>query len=108
MHDHDQVHSPRHNEHGHSHSHGDDHHSHDHGHDHDHSHRNGRVLGWAALITLAFMTVEVAGGLIANSLALLADAGHMLTDAAALGLAWAAIYFARRAPDAKCSFGYHR
>ena len=106
-HDHDHAHSHRHDEHGHSHGHGDDH-SHAHGHDHDHSHRNGRLLGWAALITLAFMAVEVAGGLLANSLALLADAGHMLTDSAALALAWAAIYFARRAPDAKRSFGYHR
>ncbi len=54
------------------------------------------------------MLVEVAGGLLANSLALLADAGHMFTDAAALALAWSAVYFARRVPDAKRSFGYQR
>jgi len=104
----------------HSHGRGSHHRQHDHNHDHDHDHDHvhshahdqrghaGALLGWAALITLAFMAVEVAGGLLANSLALLADAGHMLTDAAALTLAWAAIYFARRAPDAKRSFGYHR
>jgi cobalt-zinc-cadmium efflux system protein len=105
MTDHEHSHPHPHN---HSHDH-DDHSHHEHGHDHEHDHRrNGKLLGWAALITLAFMAVEVAGGLIANSLALLADAGHMLTDAAALALAWAAVHFARRAPDAKRSFGYHR
>jgi cobalt-zinc-cadmium efflux system protein len=87
--------------------------SHDHGHfDHDHSHtrvdENGRLLGIATFITAGFMVIEVIGGWMANSLALLADAGHMFTDAAALGLAWGAIYFSRRAPDAKRSFGYQR
>ncbi len=46
-----------------------------------------RRLAWALLITVVFMFAEVVGGLLANSLALLADAGHMLTDAGALGLA---------------------
>ncbi|MBC7982343.1 MAG: cation diffusion facilitator family transporter [Candidatus Obscuribacterales bacterium] len=90
----------------------DDHHKHDHDHGDDHhSHapsRNARLLAWATILTLVFMIVEVVGGLLANSLALLADAGHMLTDAAALGLAWGAVQFARRAPDAKRSFGYQR
>ena len=49
---------------------------------------NARRLGWALAITASFMVVEVAGGLVSGSLALLADAGHMLTDTAALGLAW--------------------
>jgi cobalt-zinc-cadmium efflux system protein len=60
------------------------------------------------LLTVGFMGVEVAGGLLAGSLALLADAGHMLTDAAALGFAWLAFRLARRPADAKRSYGYHR
>jgi cobalt-zinc-cadmium efflux system protein len=54
------------------------------------------------------MGVEVAGGLISGSLALLADAAHMLTDAAALALAWVAFRIARRPADPKRSYGYHR
>ena len=54
------------------------------------------------------MLVELCGGFLAGSLALLADAGHMLTDAAALGLAWAASRLANRPPDARRSFGYQR
>jgi len=49
---------------------------------------DARRLGWALAITATFMVLEVAGGLISGSLALLADAGHMLTDTAALALAW--------------------
>jgi cobalt-zinc-cadmium efflux system protein len=62
----------------------------------------------AMLLTGGFMVVEVAGGLIAGSLALLADAGHMLTDTAALGFAWLAFRLARRPADAQRSYGYHR
>jgi cobalt-zinc-cadmium efflux system protein len=94
-------------------------HRHDHHHDaqradhdaHDHAHHgagSSKLLLWALVFTLVFMAVESVSGWIAHSLALLADAGHMLTDAAALGLALAAVYFARRAPDSKRSFGYHR
>lgn len=57
-------------------------------------------LGWALGITGTFMVLEVAGGLISGSLALLADAGHMLTDTAALALAWFAAHVARR-PSAR-------
>jgi cobalt-zinc-cadmium efflux system protein len=60
------------------------------------------------LLTAGFMAVEVAGGLISGSLALLADAAHMLTDAAALALAWVAFRIARRPADPKRSYGYHR
>ena len=56
----------------------------------------------------AFLVVEVIGGLLTNSLALLADAGHMFTDAAGIGLALLAIWFARRAATAEKSFGYYR
>lgn len=60
------------------------------------------------LLTGGFMAVEVAGGVLAGSLALLADAGHMLTDAAALCFAWTAFRLARRPADARRSYGYHR
>ena len=62
----------------------------------------------AMLLTGGFMAVEVVGGLLSGSLALLADAGHMLTDAAALGFAWFAFRLARRPADAQRSYGYHR
>jgi cobalt-zinc-cadmium efflux system protein len=79
------------------------------GHTHDHGHSaDERALRRAMLLTAAFMFVEVAGGFYADSLALLADAGHMLTDAAALGLAWAAVRLSTRAPDSRRTFGYQR
>jgi cobalt-zinc-cadmium efflux system protein len=84
------------------------HHDHHHDHAHDHGSASGRVLGFALALTTVFMLVEFAGGLLANSLALLADAGHMLTDAAALALAWAAIRIAARPADTRRSFGYQR
>lgn len=67
-----------------------------------------RRLGWALAITAGFMLVEVVGGLLSGSLALLADAGHMLTDTAALALAFLAAHFTRRPTDARRSDGYHR
>lgn len=65
-------------------------------------------LGWALAVTATFMAVEVAGGLLSGSLALLADAGHMLTDSAALALAWIASRLARRPSNPRRSYGYHR
>ncbi|MDX1607527.1 MAG: cation transporter, partial [Candidatus Competibacterales bacterium] len=53
---------------------------------HTHSHGNERRTLWAAILTGSFMLAEVVGGVIAGSLALLADAGHMLTDATSLAL----------------------
>lgn len=67
-----------------------------------------RLLFIAMIMTATFMVVEVIGGLISGSLALLADATHMLTDAAALGLAWGATRVAKRPADAKRSYGYER
>ena len=69
---------------------------------------SGALLGVALALTGAFMLVEFAGGLLAKSLALLADAGHMLTDTAALALAWAATRIATRPADRRRSFGYQR
>ena len=66
------------------------------------------MLTVVLVMTAAFMVVEFAGGLFTNSLALLADAGHMLTDVAALSLSLLAAWFAMRPPNARKSFGYHR
>ncbi|UXU66902.1 cation diffusion facilitator family transporter [Staphylococcus agnetis] len=64
---------------------------------------------WASLIiTLFFTIVEFAGGILSNSLALLSDSFHMLSDVIALGLSMVAIYFASRKPTAKYTFGYLR
>ncbi len=84
-------------------------HSHHH-HSHSHSEENGnqkRLLA-AFSVTALFMLAEVAGGLLSGSLALLADAGHMLTDAAALLVALLAIQFARRKPNSRHTFGLLR
>ena len=96
--------------HGHDHDHPDhDELDHDHhAHDHDHGHGAGRLLGAALALTTLFMVIEFAGGWYARSLALIADAGHMLTDAAALALAWAATRIALRPADLRRSFGYQR
>ena len=70
--------------------------------------KDSKPLGIALILTAAFMFVEVAGGVISGSLALLADAGHMLTDTMALGLAFTAINFSLRPADSRLSYGYHR
>ncbi|VXB20996.1 Zinc transporter ZitB [Luteimonas sp. 9C] len=89
-------------------------HDHDHTHDHGHSHApsvsaaNERVVLTGFALTAGFMLVEVVGGVLSGSLALIADAGHMLTDAAALLLAWVGFRIGRRASDARRTFGYMR
>jgi cobalt-zinc-cadmium efflux system protein len=89
--------------------HGSHDHSHAHGHGIDTVHANNeRRVGFAALITGGFMLVEVAGGIVAGSLALLADAGHMLTDFASLALAWFAFRLSRRPADWKRTYGFDR
>ncbi len=60
------------------------------------------------LLTGVFMVVEAVGGVLSGSLALLSDAGHMLTDFAALSLAWFAFRAGRRRADIRRSYGYHR
>jgi cobalt-zinc-cadmium efflux system protein len=67
-----------------------------------------RLLGLSLAILLAFMGAEVAVGILASSLALLADAAHMLTDAAALGLALAAALIVRRPAGGRWTFGFGR
>jgi cobalt-zinc-cadmium efflux system protein len=84
--------------------------SHNHGHTHspkvDESNRNR--VGLAALLTGVFMVVEAVGGYVSGSLALLADAGHMLTDFAALAMAWAAFTIAKRPANWRHTFGFDR
>jgi cobalt-zinc-cadmium efflux system protein len=81
---------------------------------HTHSHGTKRSaqsltrLKLALVLTFLYMLAEAAGGWLANSLALVADAGHMLTDVAALALTLAAIWFARRPATATKTFGYYR
>jgi cobalt-zinc-cadmium efflux system protein len=69
---------------------------------------NEKRMALAALLTGSFMFAEVAGGIAAGSLALLADAGHMLTDFASLALAWFAFRLARRPADWKRTYGFDR
>lgn len=70
--------------------------------------RDVRALRWALGLTTAYLVVEVAGGWLSNSLALLSDAGHMFTDVAALGLSLFAMRLAQLPPTASKTFGYHR
>jgi cobalt-zinc-cadmium efflux system protein len=80
-----------------------------HGHaGHSHGSTNERRVFWAGVLTCGFMIVEAGGGIFAGSLALLADAGHMLTDSASLALAWLAFRIARRPADWKRTYGFDR
>ncbi len=89
-------------------------HNHNHGHGHDHAHHDHAAGASQTRVFLTFwliavfMAVEAAGGWWAGSLTLVADAGHMLTDSAALGLAWFAARAMRRPSDAERSYGHDR
>ena len=78
------------------------------GHDHDHGASSGKTLAFALIFTTAFAGVEVAGGLWADSLALLSDAGHMLTDSLSLGVGAFAAWLATRPASRAHSFGLQR
>ena len=79
-------------------------------HDHHHHHQgqDESVLARAFFLIAGFMLVELVVGIWANALVLIADAGHMFLDAAALGLAWWAARISRRDSDHTLSYGYHR
>jgi cobalt-zinc-cadmium efflux system protein len=85
-------------------------HKHDHGHNHSHAGigagpwRLKVVLG----LTIVYMLAEAIGGFLSNSLALLSDAGHMLTDVAAISLAMLALWFASRPVTHQKTYGYYR
>ncbi|MCA1814811.1 MAG: cation diffusion facilitator family transporter, partial [Acidobacteria bacterium] len=91
-------------------------HQHDHSRAHTHAHRHAdtrsarsqRKLLWVLALTALYMLAEAAGGWLSGSLALLADAGHMLTDVAALALALAAVWFGSRPATPSKTFGYYR
>lgn len=97
----------------HAHSHSHDHgHGHAHGH-HDHGHgaadaKSTRALAISLVLTLLILVVEGVGGWLSNSLALLADAGHVLTDAGALGLSLFVAWLARQPGSAAKTYGYLR
>jgi cobalt-zinc-cadmium efflux system protein len=94
--------------------------AHHHGHSHSHRHGPGasdrhardaraqRALSTTLALVVCYMVVELVGGIYSNSLALLADAGHMLSDAGALGLAIFASWFSRRPASARHTYGYYR
>lgn len=82
--------------------------AHSHSHSHPPADENGRRLLLAFGVTTLFMIIEVVGGLVSGSLALLADAGHMLTDSAALLFALLAVGFARKPPSGRHTFGWLR
>lgn len=91
--------------HGHSHDHGS------HGHHHHHHHGDGsnaRRLAVVLVLTAIYMVAELVGGWLSHSLALLADAGHMLSDVGALALSLFAAWISRRPPTPKRSYGHYR
>ncbi len=112
---HDHAHHPA--GHGHDHGHhGHAHHSHAHRHAHDHAHGHAhhapknfdRAFGIGIALNLVFVAVEAFYGWKIDSLALLADAGHNLSDVAGLVLAWGAAWAGRLRPDARHSYGWKR
>nr|WP_295971568.1 cation diffusion facilitator family transporter [uncultured Bacillus sp.] len=88
---------------GHHHGHQHAHHGHSHGHT-----GNKKALFSAFLLISLFMIVEVIGGVVTNSLALLSDAGHMLSDAVALGLSFFALQLGEKKASQSKTFGYRR
>lgn len=103
------------------HSHDSGSHGHSHGHDHDHDHDHGHAASrrkersldrkrlWVALgLTAVIAAAEAVGGYVTNSLALMSDAGHMLTDISALALSLLALWFAEKPPTQKKTYGYYR
>ena len=92
---------------GHSHAQGHGH-SHAHGHSHGAAGGSTRRLAITLALVATYMVAELVGGLLANSLALLADAGHMFSDVAALALSLFAIWFARRPATARHTYGFYR
>ena len=96
---------------GHHHSHHDDQHHHDHGHDESGGNsrkHHSRRLRFTFAILAIYMVAEWMGGVLSNSLALMADAGHMLSDVASIGLALFAFWLAERPANPRRTYGYYR
>ncbi|MCZ6805845.1 MAG: cation diffusion facilitator family transporter, partial [Deltaproteobacteria bacterium] len=83
-------------------------HSHSHGGPTEHTAGNRKRLKTALILTAIYMVAEVVGGYLSNSLALLADAGHMFSDVAALGLSLAAVGWSQRPATRQRTYGFHR
>ncbi len=93
----------------HDHAHHHDHHGHGHGHGHAHLPADfGRAFLIGTILNVAFVTVEACAGLIAGSMALLADAGHNLSDVLGLMIAWGAAALARKAPTERFTYGLRK
>src|SRR5271155_1882915 len=109
-----------HKDHGHKHDHNHDHrHADDHASDHDHTQGHGHAhaipsdgvnlrMGIAVALNLVFVVVEGGFGFLSNSVALIADAGHNLSDVLGLVCAWGALILSRRPPGAKFTYGLGR
>ncbi|PTR03622.1 cobalt-zinc-cadmium efflux system protein [Paraburkholderia sp. GV068] len=104
-----------HDDHGHNHGHNHGtHHSHSHSHDHAHGHHHhhapvaghGFAFALAVALNVAIVVIQAVYGVLAHSTALLADAGHNLSDVLGLLLAWGAAWLATRRPSARYTFGY--
>ncbi|AXF08818.1 cation transporter [Paraburkholderia graminis] len=100
-----------HDDHGHNHgTHHSHSHSHDHGHGHHHHHApvagHGFAFALAVALNVAIVVIQAVYGVLAHSTALLADAGHNLSDVLGLLLAWGAAWLATRRPSARYTFGY--
>jgi cobalt-zinc-cadmium efflux system protein len=77
-------------------------------HNHDYPAPVGKKLLYGIILSITILIVEIVGGLLSNSLALLSDAGHVLTDIFALGLSWYGVRQATRPSNSRMTFGYHR
>jgi cobalt-zinc-cadmium efflux system protein len=116
-HDHDHKHDHHDHDH-HDHAH-DDHHGHAHGHDHGHHHHGpgghshapkdfGKAFAIGAALNIGFVAAETVAGLMTHSLALLADAGHNLSDVLGLFMAWGAVVLAKKAPGGRHTYGLRK
>ena len=93
------------------------HHHHDHTHNHDgekdggqhrHQHRLQGKFRFAVLLTIFVLGIEIVGGILSNSLALLSDAAHVFSDSLSLIMSWLAIYLSTRPATSSRTYGYHR
>lgn len=100
-----------HHNHNHSHGHGHEHHGHQHGHGHGHSHAPanfGFAFGFGIILNTIFIIVEIIYGILGDSLALLADAGHNVSDVLGLVIAWIAVWLGKKAPSERRTYGFKR
>lgn len=104
-HEHDHEHDHNHENHAHAHSHA---HGHSHGHSHSHHHDPGKNIATAFFLNFIFAIVELVGGLITNSVAILSDALHDFGDSVSLGAAWALQKRSKKGRDSRFTYGYKR